>query len=169
MLLSVAKSFPNFRNPVDYSTPSSGVNHHFLEFTQTQLHWVYDVIQPTHTCRLLLLLPSIFPGFRVLSNELTLCIRWLMYWVWASASILPMNTQGWFSLGLTVLIFLLSRGLPRVFSITTIQKHQFFGAQPSLWSKSFIHSLIAQLVKNTPAMQEILVQFLGQEDLLEKG
>ena len=126
MLLSVAKSFPNFRNPVDYSTPSSGVNHHFLEFTQTQLHWVYDVIQPTHTCRFLLLLPSIFPGFRVLSNELTLCIRWLMYWVWASASILPMNTQGWFSLGLTGLISLLSKGLSRVFSRTTIWMHQFY-------------------------------------------
>ena len=72
MLLSVTKSCPNFRNPIDYSTPGFGVNHHFLEFTQTQVHWVYDVIQPTHTCRLLLLLPSIFPGLRVFSNELTL-------------------------------------------------------------------------------------------------
>ena len=51
----------------------------------------------------------------------------------ASASVLPMNIQGWFSLGLTGLISLQSKGLSRVFSNTTIQKHQFFGAQPSSW------------------------------------
>ena len=56
----------------------------------------------------------------------------------ASASVLPMNIQDWFPLGLTSLISLLSRGLSRVFS-STIQKHHFFGAQPSLWSSS--HSL----------------------------
>ena len=50
----------------------------------------------------------------------------------ASASVLPMNIQGWFPLGLTGLI-LLSKGLSRVFSITTVQKHQFLGAQPPLW------------------------------------
>jgi len=52
----------------------------------------------------------------------------------ASASILPMNIQGWFSLELTGLISLQSRGLSRVFSNTTLQKHQFFGTQPSLWN-----------------------------------
>ena len=56
----------------------------------------------------------------------------------ASASVLPMNIQDWFPLGLTGLISLLSKGLSRVFSSTTIQKHQFFGAQTSLWSKSHI-------------------------------
>ena len=54
----------------------------------------------------------------------------------ASASVLPMNIQGWFPLGLTGLIFLLSKGLSRVFSNTTVQKHQFFSAQPSFWSNS---------------------------------
>ena len=51
----------------------------------------------------------------------------------ASPSDLPMNIQGWFPLGLTGLISLLSRGLSRVFSSTTIQKHKFFGTWPSLW------------------------------------
>ena len=55
-----------------------------------------------------------------------------------SASILPMNIRDWFPLGLTGLISLLSKGLSRVFSNTTFQKHQFFGAQPSLWSNSHI-------------------------------
>ena len=54
----------------------------------------------------------------------------------ASALVLPMNIQGWFPLGLTGLISLLSKGLLRLFSNTTVQKHQFFGAQLSLWSNS---------------------------------
>ena len=56
----------------------------------------------------------------------------------ASASVLPMNIQGWFPLGWTGLISLLSKGLSRVFSNTTVQKHQFFGAQSSLWLNSHI-------------------------------
>ena len=55
-----------------------------------------------------------------------------------SASVLPMNVQGWFPLGLTDLISLQSKELSRVFSSTTVRKHQFFGAQPSLWSNSHI-------------------------------
>ena len=58
----------------------------------------------------------------------------------ASASVLPMNIQDWFPLGLTGLISLLSKGLSRVFSNTTVQKHQFFGVQPSLWSNSHIYT-----------------------------
>ena len=60
----------------------------------------------------------------------------------ASASVLPMNIQGWFPLGLTGVIFLLSRGLSRVFSSTTVQKHEFFGVHPSLWSNFHIHPYI---------------------------
>ena len=54
--------------------------------------------------------------------------------------VLPMNIQDWFPLGWTGLISLLSKGLSRVFSSTTVRKHQFFGAQSSLWSKSHIHT-----------------------------
>ena len=56
----------------------------------------------------------------------------------ASTSALPINIPGWFPLGLTGLVSLLSKGLSRVLSSTTIQKHQFFGAQPSSWSNSHI-------------------------------
>ena len=62
----------------------------------------------------------------------------------ASLSVPPMNIQDWFSLGLTGLISLLSKGLLRVFSNTTVQKHQFFGAQPSLWSYSHIHTWLLE-------------------------
>ena len=58
----------------------------------------------------------------------------------ASASVLPMNIQSWFPFGLTSLISLLSKGLSRVFSGTTVQKHQFFCAQPSSQSNSHIHT-----------------------------
>ena len=57
----------------------------------------------------------------------------------ASASVLPMNTQDWVSLGLTGLISMQSKGLSKVLSSTTVQKHQFYGTQPSLWSNSYIH------------------------------
>ena len=65
----------------------------------------------------------------------------------ASASVLPMNIQNWFPLGLTGFISLQSKGLSsttRVFSNTTIQKHQFFGAQLHLWSNSHIHTWLLE-------------------------
>ena len=62
----------------------------------------------------------------------------------ASISVLPMNIQGWFPLRLAGLISLLSKGLSRVFSSTTIQKHQFFSAQPSLWSILHIHTWLLE-------------------------
>ena len=62
----------------------------------------------------------------------------------ASASVLPMKIQGWFPLGLTGWISLLSKGLSRVFSRTTIQRHQFFGAQPSLWSDFHISTWLLE-------------------------
>ena len=62
----------------------------------------------------------------------------------ASASVLPMNIQGWFLLGLTGLICLLSKGLSRVLSSSTVQKHQFFRVQPYLWSNSHIHAWLLE-------------------------
>ena len=93
----------------------------------------------------------------------------------ASASILPMNIQDWFPLGLTGLISLQSKGFSRIFSNTIVQKHQFFGAQLSLGEGNVNPlqysgaSLVAQLVENPPAMWETWVQSLGWEDPLEKG
>ena len=62
----------------------------------------------------------------------------------ASAPVLPMNIQGWFPLRLTGLISLQSKGLSRIFSNTTVRKHQFFGAQSSLWSNSHIHTWLLE-------------------------
>ena len=78
-------------------------------------------------CRPLLLLPSIFPSIRVFSNESALPIRWPKYWIFSFN-----NTQDWSPLGWTGWISLQSKGLLRVFSNTTVQKHQFFCAQLSL-------------------------------------
>ena len=62
----------------------------------------------------------------------------------ALASVLPMTIQGWFPLGWTGWISLLSKGLSRIFSNTTVQKHQFFGTQLSLWSNSHIHTWLLE-------------------------
>ena len=63
------------------------------------------------------------------------------------ALVLPMNIQGWFPLGLTGLVFLQSKGLSRVFSSTTVWKHQFLFAQPSLWFNSYIHTWLLEKLK----------------------
>ena len=89
-------------------------------------------------CHPCLLPPSIFPSIRVFSNESALCIRWPKHWSSASTSVLPMNTQDRSLLEWTGRISLQSKGLSRVFSNTTVQKHQFFGAQPSSQGRVFI-------------------------------
>ena len=95
-------------------------------------------------CRPLLLLPSMFPSIRVFANESVLCIRWPKYWSF-TFNISPSNEYSdWFPLGWTGWISLQSKGLSRVFSNTTNQKHQFFCAQLSLWSSSLIHTWLLE-------------------------
>ena len=105
-------------------------------------------------CHPLLLLPSIFPSIKAFSNKSTLHIRWPKYWNF-SFSISPSNeysgkdwfirlNKGLFPLGLTGLIFLLSKGFSRVFSNTTVEKHQFFGTQLSSQSNSHNHTWLLE-------------------------
>ena len=94
-------------------------------------------------CCSLLFLPSIFPSIRVFSNESVLDSGGQSIGASASASVFPMNIQDWFPLGFTGLI-LQPKGLSRVFSNTTIQKHQFFSVQPSLWSNSHIRTWLLE-------------------------
>ena len=135
---SVTKSRLTLCDPMDSSTSGFPVLHYLPEFAQTHVHWVDNAI--VVRCNLILcnplLLPLIFSSIRALSNELALHIRWPKYWI--SASAVPINIQGWFPLGLTGLISLQSKGLSRIFSSNTVWKHQFFHAQPSLWSSSYI-------------------------------
>ena len=113
------------------------VSWNLLKFMSTE-----SVIPSNHLilCRPLLLLPRIFPSIRVFYNESDLHIRLPKYWSCSFSIVLPMNIQGLFPLGLTGLLFLLSKGFSRVFSGTKVWKHQFFGAQPSLWSNSHIRT-----------------------------
>ena len=138
---SVGRSCPTLCDPMDCSTSGFPVLHHLPELAQTHIHQVGDAIQPSHP----LSSPSPpafnFPSIRVFSSELALCIRWPKYWSF-NFSISPSNEyQGWYPLGLTGLISLQSKGLSRVYSPqlnTTVQKHQFFGTQPSFWSNCHI-------------------------------
>ena len=77
-------------DPMYCSTPGFPVLHHVPEFAQTHVHWIGDVIQPSHPLSPLLLLPSVFLNIRVFSSELTLLIRWPKYWSF-SFSISPFN------------------------------------------------------------------------------
>ena len=90
----------------------------------------------------LLLLPSIFPSLKVLTNESALCIRWPKYWSF-SFSISPFNE---YSRLISFRISLQSKRLSSVFSNTTIQKHQTFGALPSLWSNSHIYTWVLEKI-----------------------
>ena len=103
-----------------------------------------ESVMPSNLCHPLLLLPSILPIIRVFSNESALCIWWPSIGAASSESVLSMSIQGWFPLELTGLIALLSKRLSRVSSSTTVQKHQFFGAQPSVWSNSHSHSWLLE-------------------------
>ena len=119
---SGSKLCPTLCYPMNCSTPDSSVLHYFLGFAQTHVHWLSDAIQTSHPI-LPLLLPSIFFSNRVFSNESALRIGGQSIGVSASASVLPMNIQGWIPLGWTGLISLKSKRLSRVFSSITIQKH----------------------------------------------
>ena len=96
-------------------------------------------------CHPLLLLPSVFPSInQVFSNESALRIRWQSIGAPDSASDLLMNIQDWFPLGWTGWISFQSKGLSRVFSNTTVQKHQFFFTQLSSQSNSHIHTWLLE-------------------------
>ena len=118
---SVAESCQTLCDPMNCSMPGFPVLHYLPEFTQTHVHWDSNAIQSSNVLQPRLLLPSIFPSIRAFSNELALCIRWRIG-ASTSASVLSINIQNWFSLGLTGLIFLQSKGCSRVFSNITVQK-----------------------------------------------
>ena len=88
----------------------------------------------------LFLLPPIPPSIRVFSNDSTLCMRWPKYWSFSFSIIPSKEHPGWSLLEGTGWISLQSKGLPRVFSNTTVQKHQFFGTQLSSQTNSHIHT-----------------------------
>ena len=124
--------------PMDCSMPSLPAHHQFLEFNQTHVHWVGDDIQPSHP----LSSPS-SPTFNLFQHQGL--FKWVIFTsgdqsigVSASTSVLPMNMQDWSPLGWTGWISLQSKGLARVFSNITVQKHQFFSAQLSSKSNSHI-------------------------------
>ena len=129
------------------SKPCFSVLHYLMEFTQTHVHWIRDTIQPSYP----LLPPSSAlnfsqgQGFFPMNQLFTTDGQSIV--ALASAPALPMNIEGWFHLGLTGLIILISKGLSRVLSSTKIQKHQFFSTQPSFCSNSYIHTWLLEKPK----------------------
>ena len=142
---SVAQSGPTLCDHMDYSTSGFSDHHQLLELTQTHVHWVSDAIQPSHP--LSSPSPSHLQSFPVSGSfpvSQLVASGGQSIGVSASASVLPMNIQDWCPLGLTGLISLQSKGCSRVFSNTTVQKHQFLSAQLTLWFNSHIHTWLLE-------------------------
>ena len=141
---AVAKSCLNLNESVNWSIPGSSVHHYLPEFAQ--INAIESVMLSKHgiLCRSLFLCLQPFPASE------SLLVSWLFgsggqsIGASASASVLPMNIQGWFPLGLIGLISLPSKGLSRVCSSTTVQQNQFFGIQLSLWSNSHIYTWLLE-------------------------
>ena len=135
----VAPLCPAFCNPTDCSTPGFPVHHQLPELAQNHVHWVGDAIQSSH----LRPFPSYLQSFPASGSFPMRQVFGSGGWsigASASASVLPMEILDWSPLGLIGLISLQSKGLWRVFSNTTVQKHQFFGSPLSWWSNSNIHT-----------------------------
>ena len=130
-------------DPMDCSTPGLPVHHQFPEFTQSTS--IILVMPSNHLilCSPILLLPSVLSSIGFFPVSQLIASGGQRIGVSASVSVLPMNIQSWFPLGLTGLISL-SKGLSRVFSNTTVQKHQLLGVQPSLWFSSHFHTWLLE-------------------------
>ena len=144
---SAAQSCPTLSNHVDCSTPGFPVLHHLPDLAQTHVHWV--MVEWCHPTILFFVIPfsSIpwsFPASEYFPMSRLSTSDGQSIGASTSASVLPMNIQGWFPLGFTGLVSLLSMGLSRIFFSTTLQKHQFFGIQPSLWSISHIYTWLLE-------------------------
>ena len=130
----------------DSATPWTAAHQASLSITNSRsslrLMSIESVMPSSHLilCCPLLLLPSVFPSIRVFFPVSQLFASSSQsIGASALASVLPMSIQGWFPLGLTGLISLLSKGLSRVLFSTTVWKHQFFGTQPSFWHLAFLN------------------------------
>ena len=163
---------------MDCSTPGFSVHHksgvcsHSCPFNQ----WCYPIISscvaPFSSCSQSFPASGSFPMSRLFTSS----GRSIGASASASASILPMNIQGWFPLRYTDLISLLSKGLSRAFFSTTVWKHQFLGTQLSLWSKSHICILVLEkpyLWQYRPLLSRSCLFFsiccLGSSSLLFQG
>ena len=139
-LWNLEKLCPTLCDSMNRSMPGLPVHHHLLEFTQT--HAIKSVMPSSHVilCRPLLLLPPIPPSIRDFSNESTLRMRWPKYQSFSFSIIPSKEIPGLISFRMDWLDLPAVQGLSRVFSNITVQKHQFFSAQPSSQSNSHIHT-----------------------------
>ena len=129
---SVAQSCLIFWDLMDCCTPGLPVQCQHQEFTQIYFHWVGDAIQPFHLYRPFSSCLQSFPTSWSFQMNQFFASSGQSIEISTSASVLPMNIQDWFPLAWTSWISLKFKGLSRVFSNTTVQKHQFFGVQHSL-------------------------------------
>ena len=129
---------------MDCSTPGFPDLHPLPEFAQTHVRWVDDAIQPSHPLLPFSYCLQSFPASGSFPMSQLFWSGGQSIGASASPSVRPVNIQSWFPLGLTGLISLLFKRHSRVFPSITVQKHQFFSAQLSLWSNSHIHTWLLE-------------------------
>ena len=137
---SVTQLCLTLSDPMDCSTPGCHVHHQLPELAQIHVHRFGDAIQPSHPVIPFSSCLQSFPASGSFPKSQFFESGGQSIKASASASLLPMNIQDWFPLGLTGWISLLPKGLSRVFFNTTVQKNQFFSTKLSLWSNSHIHT-----------------------------
>ena len=124
------------------------VLHYLPEFAQIHGHWVSDAIQSFHPLSFSSPLAFLLPASGSFPMNQLFTLGGQITGTSTSASVLPMNIQAWFPLGLTDLNFLLSRD-SRVIPSTTVWKHEFLSSQPFLWSNSHIHTTTGKTIAFT--------------------
>ena len=155
---SVTQSCPTLCDPMDCSIPGFLVHHQHMELSQIHVHRVGDAIQPSHHSSSTSFLPSILPIIRVFSKESALCIRWPKYWSFSFRISPSSEYSGLISFRFDLFDLPVAQGTFKSFlqhhrsvqfaqscptlcdPSTTVQKHQFFATQLSLWPNSHIHT-----------------------------
>ena len=136
--------------------PSLTLSQSLLRFMSIKLMMLSKHI----LCHPLLLLPSVFPIIRVFSSESALHIRWLKYWGFSFSISSSKEYSGLISFRIDWFDFLAVQGTLKVFSSTTIRKHQFFGTHPSLWSNAHMYITTGKTIALTV---ETRLEFMNSE------
>ena len=172
IISSIAQLCPTLCDPMDCIMTGLPIHNQLPEFTQTHVHWINDTNPTVSSSVITSFCLQSFPASGAYQMSQFFVSGHQSIGVSASASVPPMNIQDWSPLGWTGWISLQSKGLSRVFSNTTVQKHQFFGTQLSLWFNSYIHTWLLerpQLWPDRPLLAKwclcFLICYLGWSQL----
>ena len=152
---------------MDCSTPGFPVHHQLLELAQTHTHWVGDASQPSHPLSPASPLALTLFQLRVFSNESALHNRWSKYWSFSFSISTSNESSGLISFRIDWFDLLAVQGTLKSLLQHHVQKHQLFGAQPSLWSNSRICTWLLETFPSLSSfrLSVFLITFLASISL----